>query len=218
MLILMEIKWLFIFLFRITHKKKQLSLCYLGKIYLKPADGAPITLPDKEMAIGIFYLTTIDESLRVAEEEEIYLKDSNEALLAYSEGKIMLRQPIKVRIEDEIIETTVGRLMLNEHLPQSLGFVNEAIKASGIKNLITRAMHVADSMEVERLIDRIKTLGFYGSTISGISVSVFDTALVAQKNKKLLMKQKRKLQKLMLNIKKVLLQTKKERGFQMKFG
>jgi DNA-directed RNA polymerase subunit beta' len=59
--------------------------------------------------------------------------------------------------------------------------MNEPIKASGIKKLITRAMKVSNALEVEELIDNIKTLGFYGSTVSGISVSVFDTALVAGK-------------------------------------
>jgi DNA-directed RNA polymerase subunit beta' len=162
-------------------QKEAIELMMPRENLLKPADGAPITLPDKEMAIGIFYLTTVDDSLRVSEEEEMYFANRNEAILAHSMGKVMLRQPIKVRIEEEIVETTIGRLMLNEHLPEGLGFINEPIKASGIKKLITRAMNVADSLEVEELIDRIKTLGFYGSTVSGISVSVFDTALVAEK-------------------------------------
>ena len=153
---------------------------------LKPADGSPITLPNKEMAVGVFYLTSIDENfkdkkVKSSEEIETVYADSFEALLAHSFGKIKLREPVKVKIEGEIIETTVGRLMFNEHLPKSLGFINEPIKASGIKRIITRAMSVANSSEVEELIDRIKTLGFYGSTISGISVSVFDTALVEEK-------------------------------------
>ncbi len=151
---------------------------------LKPADGSPITLPNKEMAVGVFYLTTIDEMLRLTNvktgEEDVY-GGINEALLAHSFGKIKLRQPIKVKIEKETLETTIGRLMFNEHLPVALGFINEAIKASGIKKIITRAMKVATPEEVEILIDKIKGLGFYGSTISGISVSVFDTALVPEK-------------------------------------
>jgi len=163
-------------------QKEAIELMMPRENLLKPADGAPITLPDKEMAIGIFYLTTLDESLRLEnEEDQKYFNSINDALLAYSMKKTELREPIKVRIGEELLETTVGRLMFNEHLPEALGFVNEPIKASGIKKLITRAMNVANSLEVEELIDRIKSLGFYGSTISGISVSVFDTALVAEK-------------------------------------
>ncbi len=166
-------------------QKEAITLMMPRENLLKPADGSPITLPNKEMAVGVFYLTSVDESLKdkdagASEEETIYA-DSQEAFLAHSLGKIKLRQTIKVRIDGEIIETTIGRLMFNEHLPLALGFINEPIKASGIKRIITRAMNVATPNEVEELIDRIKTLGFFGSTISGISVSVFDTALVEEK-------------------------------------
>ncbi|MBI2621859.1 MAG: DNA-directed RNA polymerase subunit beta', partial [Candidatus Levybacteria bacterium] len=150
---------------------------------LKPADGSPITLPNKEMAVGVFYLTTIDESLRKQNEESTIYGGINEAMLAYSFNKIGLRQKVKVRLGTETIETSVGRLMLNEHLPGAIGFVNEPVKASGIKRIITKAMITEGPEEVEELIDSIKTLGFYGSTISGISVSVFDTALVEEKSK-----------------------------------
>jgi len=162
-------------------QKEATALMMPRENLLKPADGAPITLPDKEMAIGVFYLTTVDESLRQKNGEETIHGDINEAMLAYSFNKIGLRQSIKVKIGKEILETTVGRLMFNEHLPQSLPFVNEPVKASGIKKIITKAMNTESPEEVEELIDRIKTLGFYGSTVSGISVSVFDTALVAEK-------------------------------------
>jgi DNA-directed RNA polymerase subunit beta' len=165
-------------------QKEAIELMMPRENLLKPADGAPITLPDKEMAIGIFYITSLDEGLRPADGDQKYFDSVNDALLAFSLGKARLREPIMVRIEVENVktmETSIGRLMLNEHLPDELGFINEAVKASGIKNLITKAMKVANSLEVERLIDRIKTLGFYGSTVSGISVSVFDTALVEEK-------------------------------------
>ncbi len=162
-------------------QKEAIELMLPRENLLKPADGAPITLPDKEMAIGIFYLTTMDEALRLSEEDQKYFSNINDALLGYSMKIVDLREPIKVKIADEVLETTIGRLMLNEHLPEKLGFINEPIKASGIKKLVTRAMGVANSLEVEELIDRVKTLGFYGSTVSGISVSVFDTALVAEK-------------------------------------
>ncbi|TXG78653.1 DNA-directed RNA polymerase subunit beta' [Candidatus Dojkabacteria bacterium] len=150
---------------------------------LKPADGAPITLPDKEMAIGIFYLTSIDEALRTENEDETIFANAQDAFLAHSFRKVKLRQPIKVKVDNEIVETTIGRLMLNEHLPEALGFINEPIKASGIKKLVVEAMKELTSLEVESLIDTVKTLGFFGSTVSGISVSVFDTALLEGKEK-----------------------------------
>ena len=147
---------------------------------LKPADGSPITLPNKEMAVGIFYLTSIDESL-IKEDKQMFM-DLNEAFMAHSLRKIKVREPIDVKIDGKTVETTVGRLMLNERLPHDFGFLNEPIKASGIKKIITSAIKKYTSEEVESLIDNIKSLGFYGATISGISVSVFDNHMVPEKN------------------------------------
>ncbi len=148
---------------------------------LKPADGSPITLPNKEMAVGVYYLTSIDE--RTGEEPQLSVFTGfHEALLAYSFKKIKLREKVQVRVNDKVIGTTVGRLMFNEHLPEALGFINEPIKASGIKKLVTKAISLCSSDEVANLIDNIKSLGFYGSTISGISVSVFDNTMVKEKD------------------------------------
>lgn len=154
---------------------------------LKPANGDPITLPNKEMALGVYYLTTFDESLQKNEEEQQYFKDSASAQLAYDLGKIKLREPVRVKIESnghagKYIETSVGRLKFNEQLPADFGYVNEAINASGIKKLITKAMKEYASDKVAELIDKIKSLGFYGATISGVSVSVFDNVIVSQKD------------------------------------
>jgi DNA-directed RNA polymerase subunit beta' len=147
---------------------------------LKPADGSPITLPNKEMAVGVFYVTTMDESLR--KEEVLSFMSQTEAFLAYSLKRINLREPISVRVNGETIETTVGRLLFNEKLPLDFGFINDAVKASGIKKIITAAIKKYTSEEVERIIDSIKSLGFFGSTISGISVSVFDNEMIEGKD------------------------------------
>ncbi len=160
-----------------------ISLMMPGHNLLKPADGSPITLPNKEMALGTFYLTSMDESLRKEVLPEF--SDIKEALLYHSLEKISLREPIKVqRIFGEKVEfeTTCGRLLFNERLPKEIGFVNEAIKASAIKRIITEAITKCQSDEVVKLIDSIKSLGFYGATISGISVSVFDNEMIPEKN------------------------------------
>jgi len=146
---------------------------------LKPADGTPITLPNKEMAVGIYFITTINESLR--RKELLVFADIKEAFLAHALKKIALREPIQVRIEGKIIETSLGRLLLNEKLPKSLSFVNEAVKASGIKNIIIKAIDCCTPDEVANLIDDVKNLGFYGATISGMSVSVFDNIMIKDK-------------------------------------
>ena len=150
---------------------------------LKPADGGAITLPNKEMAVGVYYLTSIDESTR---REDLpdgqsglpMFKDSEDALLAFSLKAIKLREPIMVRIEDASEETSAGRILLNEALPTSFGFINKPINASGIKTIVTEAITKRTPDEVESLIDAIKKLGFYGATVSGISVSVFDNEMI----------------------------------------
>ena len=167
----------------VNAQKEAIELMMPRMNLLKPADGSPITLPDKEMAVGVFYLTTFEEGHEVSSEEQVAFLSSEEVFLVFSLGKIRLRQRIKVKVDGEIVETSVGRLMFNKTLPAELGFINTPIKASGIRNVITNAMEKVDQREVEELIDRIKELGFYGATVSGISVSVFDTALISEKQK-----------------------------------
>jgi DNA-directed RNA polymerase subunit beta' len=157
---------------------------------LKPADGSPITLPNKEMALGIFYLTSMNEELRKTGENEVVFADEANALLAFDMDQVKLREPIKVRVktkknsdERELIETTVGRIRFNELLPDKFDYMNTAISASGIKALITKAMRMYSSAEIAELIDSVKSLGFYGATISGISVAVFDNDIVPEKDK-----------------------------------
>lgn len=153
---------------------------------LKPANGDPVTLPNKEMALGTYYLTTIDETIRREKDNIPYFANSMSAILAYDVAKIALKEPINVRVEDKgetkIVETSVGRLRFNELLPADFGYVNEGINAGSIKKIIIRAMKIYTSEEVAALIDKIKSLGFYGATISGVSVSVFDNQIVKEKD------------------------------------
>ncbi|MBI2033099.1 MAG: DNA-directed RNA polymerase subunit beta' [Candidatus Levybacteria bacterium] len=150
---------------------------------LKPADGSPITLPNKEMALGIYYLTSMDETLR--KQSLPIFSNINEAMLAHSIDDIRLREAIMVKVsmkgKSDTVETTVGRLMFNEQLPEEIGFINESIKASGIKRIVTQAIRVCSSEDVAKLIDNIKNLGFFAATVSGISVSVFDNDMVFEK-------------------------------------
>ena len=153
---------------------------------LKPADGSPITLPNKEMALGIYFLTSFNESLQKPRDEQVFFENEVAAIMAFDLGKVNIKEPIQVRVNVNgtrtIIETSVGRIRLNELLPEQFEYVNESINAAGIKKLITRAMKVCTPEEVTELIDSIKSLGFYGATISGLSVSVFDNIMVAEKD------------------------------------
>jgi len=147
--------------------------------FLKPADGMPITLPNKEMAFGCYYLTTIDNRIPFKENE--VFADQEEAILAFQQGKIRLREKIKVKINSNIEETTVGRIKFNKQLPDGFGFLNKEINAGGIKRLVSKAFDELEKSKVARLIDNLKNLGFRGATLSGLSVSAFDCKIIDEK-------------------------------------
>jgi len=150
---------------------------------LKPADGSPITVPNKEMVLGCYYLTT-EASLRSEKKEDelpVY-GDSQDAVFAYQTGQIGLRELIKVRIEDSFVVTTTGKILFNEILPAELRYMNTPVKALTIKMIITKALDLYSKEEVVTLIDAIKDIGFWGATkCGGLSVSVFDCEMIPDK-------------------------------------
>lgn len=149
---------------------------------LKPANGDPITVPNKEMAMGLFYHTTINDKLPLS---QTIFTDSDEAYYAYEVGDIDLRQKIRVRLtiagKTQLLETTIGRLDLNKILPWD-EFLNEPVNAKKIKEIVTRAIDEFDKKVVAKLIDDIKDLGFVAATRSGISVSVSDCQMISEKD------------------------------------
>ena len=152
---------------------------------LKPADGSPIVIPNKEMALGVYYMTSMDQGYLKATDSSLAMCESREtAQSLYDLGKIELRQPLFVRVDGKAIKTTVGRIMFNNLLPAELQFINDAVKASDIKNLVTKAIKLYnDHDKVATLIDNIKSIGFWASTIAGgLSVSVFDCAIAEEKD------------------------------------
>lgn len=152
---------------------------------LKPADGTPIVLPNKEMALGIYYITTLDHKYTEKKDDELkFYGSTNEAISNYHLNRVELRQPIMVKVKDQAIRTSVGRIMFNETLPEALQFINDDVKASDIKNVIVLAMKLYSNEEVGKIIDNIKDLGFWGSTIAGgLSVSIFDCVIIPDKDK-----------------------------------
>jgi DNA-directed RNA polymerase subunit beta' len=139
---------------------------------LRPADGSPVSTPSsKEMALGVYYLTSEDTRLPLF---DTIFSDKDEAVTAYQTASVEVRQKVKIRIAGEIVETTIGRILFNEVLPENLGFVNEAATSVVIKKLFTRAYLTCSQERVTQMVDDIKDLGFFGGTISGLSFGVFD--------------------------------------------
>lgn len=149
---------------------------------LKPADGSPITVPNKEMVLGCYYLTSVDPNAPADEKALISFGSGDEAVFAYQTGKIALRDPIKVMMGKEIMVTTVGKVLFNEILPEGLRYLNTPVKSGVVKSIITRALKLYPREEVVTLIDAIKNIGFWGATIcGGLSVSVFDCLMIDEK-------------------------------------
>lgn len=146
---------------------------------LKPSDGSPATTPaSKEMALGIYFLTSINAKIKVSNS---LFGDRNEAIFAYQSGKIELKQLITVKTENGFIDTTCGRILFNEALPQGSDFVNEAVTSVVIKQLLTKAFNTHTGEEVAVMIDAIKDLGFWGGTISGLSFGIPDAKVLPEK-------------------------------------
>ena len=150
---------------------------------LRPADGSPIATPaSKEMALGVYYFTSIDKRIR---HYNTVFTDKEEAIFAYQVGKVGLRQKITARVNGKLLETTPGLMIFNEVLPENFEFTNEPVTSTTIKNLFTRAYDSEETDIVVKMIDDIKTIGFIGGTISGLSFGIFDAKVSPEKDKML---------------------------------
>ncbi|OGK16503.1 DNA-directed RNA polymerase subunit beta' [Candidatus Roizmanbacteria bacterium RIFCSPHIGHO2_01_FULL_39_12b] len=159
------------------------------KNLLKPADGSPIVVPNKDMALGCYYITTINHDYYDKEDKELkHFASDVEAKMAFDLGFIETRQPIIARINNELLRTSIGRILFNDRLPEVLRFINQPVTAGDLKKIIVSATikFVDNEERVAQLIDDLKELGFWGSTISGgLSLSIFD-CLIAEERDELL--------------------------------
>lgn len=152
---------------------------------LKPSDGTPIALPIKEMALGIYYLTTLDAQYAALKDEQLHAyATADEAINAYSLGHAELRKPILVQMNGALTKTSIGRILVNQRIPKELGFINTEMRAVDIKDLVVRAMKIYDNNDtIGELIDALKEVGFWGATMAGgLSSSVFDCMIIDGKN------------------------------------
>ena len=152
---------------------------------LRPATGEPIAFPNKEQVLGTYYLTSIPPEEEARKEEDFKVFGSEqEATFAYDLGKISLREKIKVYVGEQVLVTTVGRVILNAVLPDFLRFYNDKVGAKEAKDFISQALEKAESSQiVADLVDSIKRLGFHYAAYSGVSISVFDGIVPPEKAK-----------------------------------
>ncbi len=150
---------------------------------LKPASGEPIVAPRLDMVWGCYYITSIADGL--PGEGKIF-SGKNEAILAYQQGQVHVRAKIHVRMTDEEgkksrIETSVGRILFNNILPQGMNFRNEVMDSKNLKRL-TREIYKHMGNEVTAgFVDRVKELGFEYATTSGMTISMDDILIPSEK-------------------------------------
>jgi DNA-directed RNA polymerase subunit beta' len=141
-----------------------------------PADGRPIVAPIQDIVLGAYYLTQKREA---PEGQEIPLfANVQEAIFAYSNGALDLHEPIKVRLEidglRELRETSVGRLIFNQILPEGMGYIDAAIDKKTMSKLVSDSHALYGADRTIELLDDLKSIGFRYSTFSGLTISMTD--------------------------------------------
>jgi DNA-directed RNA polymerase subunit beta' len=150
---------------------------------LKPATGQPVARPDKDIAWGAFYMTTLKEP---ADGKVKTFGSARQAVYAYQAGLLSIREKIKTRIPelgDDVVETNAGRIILNELFPKEVGFRNEPIGTKQLAEVarVTLELHGFD--RAARFLDEVKETGFTYATRSGFSYGMGDLPRVEEKER-----------------------------------
>ena len=167
---------------------------------LKPSDGGPVAVPSQDMVLGIYYLTQEREGV-VGEGK--YYKNINEAILAYENGECTLHSRIHVRVQKETAdgeiisgmeESTLGRFLFNEILPQDLGFVDRSkpenflklevdfhVGKKQLKQILEKVINIHGAVKTAEVLDLIKSTGYHYSTKAAMTVSISDMTVPARK-------------------------------------
>ena len=160
-------------------QKEAKELIQSSRNLLKPAAGDPTITPSQDMVLGCYFLT---KSTSNQKGENMVFASETEALAAYQLNKVDLQSPIKVEMHNEIFETTVGRIIFNQVLPEKLQFINQTIDKKNLSNIIAQAIDEYDQETVSKMVDRIKELGFKYATLSGITIATSDMIIPEEKH------------------------------------
>lgn len=147
---------------------------------LKPATGVPVVAPTQDIILGCYWLTKIKEG---AKGEGKIFSNPEETILAYEFGDIDLRARIRVRMRASLTETSVGRILFNETLPEDYPFVNEVINSKRLEKIAGEIIEKYKQEIIEDTLDKIKDLGFESATISGITWGMDDLIVPPEKEK-----------------------------------
>jgi len=158
---------------------------------LNPRDGNPITVPSQDMLLGLYYMT---KAKKTTKEEPVKgsgltFYSAEEAIIAFNEKKIDLHAIVRVRAsvkENEIftkklIETTMGRILFNQEVPEEMGFVNELLTKKNLSEIISDVLKVSGMVKTAKFLDDIKDLGYYYAFKGGLSFNLNDLVVPKEK-------------------------------------
>ena len=155
---------------------------------LNPANGAPITVPSQDMVLGLYYITKLRPGTKG---EGLKFYGPEEAEIAYNEGKVDLHAPVSVIVKDidadgnpieHLVEnTSVGRVLVNQFVPQEIGYVNEILSKKSLRDIISRVIKVCGVTRSAQFLDDIKNLGYLMAFRGGLSFNLGDVIIPAEK-------------------------------------
>ncbi|MDY5857698.1 MAG: DNA-directed RNA polymerase subunit beta' [Porphyromonas sp.] len=153
---------------------------------LNPANGAPITVPSQDMVLGLYYISKLRAGVK-GSGKTFY--GAEEATIAYNEGKLSMHAPINVYVDDVVdgekvrrmVETSVGRLMVNEFVPEAVGYVNETLGKKALRDIIGKVIKVCGVATTAKFLDDIKNLGYYMAFKGGLSFNLGDVIIPEEK-------------------------------------
>jgi DNA-directed RNA polymerase subunit beta' len=159
---------------------------------LNPANGSPVAVPSQDMVLGLYYMTKLRKSTEdhKVTGEGLTFYSPEEVFIAYNEGKVDLNAEIKVRTKDfnqdgvlvnQIITTTTGRVIFNDSVPEEAGYINEVLTKKSLRDIIGGILSVTSVPKTAAFLDQIKNLGYKFAFEGGLSFSLGDIIIPAEK-------------------------------------
>ncbi len=155
---------------------------------LNPANGAPITVPSQDMVLGLYYITKLRPG---ALGEGLTFYGPEEAIIAYNEKRVDIHAPVKVMVKDlnekgelekKMVETSVGRVIVNEIIPEEVGFFNDIISKKTLRGIITDVIKSVGVARACEFLDGIKNLGYRMAYVGGLSFNLGDIIIPKEKD------------------------------------
>ena len=153
---------------------------------LNPANGAPITVPSQDMVLGLYYITKLRPG---AKGEGLTFYGPEEAIIAHNDGRCDLHAPVKVLVDDivdgkpvrHLVETSVGRVIVNQIIPDEVGFFNDIISKKTLRGIIADVIKSVGMARACTFLDGIKNLGYRMSYVAGLSFNLDDIIIPVEK-------------------------------------